>query len=47
VSPFFLHGLIDMVVAELTAPVSAETRAALAARPTAAATEGGQRRVLP
>jgi len=44
VSPFFLHGLIDMIVAELGAPVSAETRAALAARP-AAATEGGQRRV--
>jgi len=47
VSPFFLHGLIDMIVAELCAPVSAETRAALAARPAAAATEGGQRGVLP
>jgi hypothetical protein len=32
VSPFFFHGLIDMVVAELTAPVSEETRVALATR---------------
>ena len=47
ISPFFFHGLIDMIVAELTAPVSAETRAALASRPSAAAPEGGQRRVLP
>lgn len=32
VSPFFFHGLIDMFVAELTAPVSAETLAALSKR---------------
>jgi AcrR family transcriptional regulator len=31
-SGFFLEGLIDMVVAELSAPVSAETRSALEAR---------------
>ena len=32
VSPFFLHGLIDMLVAQLTAPVSPETLAALGRR---------------
>jgi AcrR family transcriptional regulator len=36
VSPFFFHGLLDMIVAELTAPVSAETRKALATRKGAA-----------
>lgn len=41
VSPFFFHGLIDMIVAELTAPVSEETRRALAVRKTAAPAEGG------
>lgn len=31
-SAFFFHGLIDMLVAELTAPISPETRRALASR---------------
>jgi len=49
VSPFFFHGVIDMLVAELIAPVSDEALESLSARGGADPdpAQGGQRCVLP